>query len=185
MRVCSIDSTAQGPATMASSGPPTGTAADVHDAVLGLDLARDELVGVGDGDHLEHAGQALEDGRLQRALVPGHADRGALRARDGMGLEAAGLDGLDHAPDLVGGGVLAHDHEHVNPPDRGQSGAPEPLILATPRKRHAGGANVRYDAPLPVVIPRRSWMAAGLLRTKSVADIEATLARTESGGGPP
>ena len=68
--------------------------AHAHDAVLGLHLARDELVGVGDGDDLEHAGQALEDGRVQRALVAGDADGGALGARDGVGLEAAGLDRL-------------------------------------------------------------------------------------------
>ena len=110
--------------------------ADVHDAVLGLHLARDELVGVGDGDDLQHAGQALEDGRLQRALVAGHADGGALRARDGMGLEAAGLDGLDDAADLLRGGVLAHDHEHVNPPIEagGRPGAPD-SSENTPRER--------------------------------------------------
>jgi hypothetical protein len=68
---------------------------------------------VGDGDDLEHAGQALEDGSVEGALVPGHADGGALRARDGMGLESAGFDRLGDAADLFRGGVLAHDYEHL------------------------------------------------------------------------
>src|SRR4029079_9086024 len=96
-------------------------------------LAGDELVGVGDGDDLENAGKALEDGSVERPLVAGDADRGALGARDGMGLESAGLDRLRYAADLRRGRVLAHHDEHVDrPPERAPIVAKHAIICRMP-----------------------------------------------------
>ena len=67
---------------------------------------------MGDGDHLEHARQALEDRAVDRAPVAGDADRGALRARDRVGLEAARLDRPHDARDLLRPRVLPHHHQH-------------------------------------------------------------------------
>ena len=65
-----------------------------------------------DGDDLEDAGHALEHGPVDGAAVAGDADRGALRARDRVGLEAARLDRAHDARDLLLCGALPHHDEH-------------------------------------------------------------------------
>ena len=107
--------------------------AHAHDAVLALHLAGDELVGVGDRDDLQHAGKALEGRRIQGALVAGDADGGALRAGDRVGLEAAGLDRLLHAADLLRGRVLPHHHQHVGTPPRRER--PDSIAKTAPPDR--------------------------------------------------
>ena len=112
---------------------------DVDDRVLRLHLAGDELVGVGDGDDLEDAGQALEDGSVDRPPVAGDADGRALRAGDRVGLEAAGLDRPHDTLDLLRLRVLPHHHEHRLGASRRVRGKPGCYHAASRRLASAAG----------------------------------------------
>ena len=81
-------------------------------AVVRLRLAADQLVGVRDADDFLDAGKVLEDLGIGRSRLAGDADGGAVRAGDGVGLEAHALDVADDGFDLIGPGPGFHDDEH-------------------------------------------------------------------------
>jgi hypothetical protein len=87
-------------------------AADRHDRVLALGLAGHQLVRRGDGYDLRHTRQVLEGSAVDGTAVAGDADRRALRARDGMRLQAQTLYGVDDAGDVLRGGRRIHHDEH-------------------------------------------------------------------------
>ncbi len=59
-----------------------------NDRVFLLYIAADQLVGLGDPDHLGYAGELFEAALIDGALVAGDADGGALCPGHGMGAKA-------------------------------------------------------------------------------------------------
>src|SRR5206468_1606676 len=90
-------------------------AADGDDRVLGVRLARDELVRLRDADRLLDAREDLELARVEGAGVPGDPDGRALLARDHVRLEPEEPDLLEDAVDLGLGAAGLHDDEHGGP----------------------------------------------------------------------
>ena len=84
----------------------------LKDRVVGLGIAADQLIGLGNADHFLHARQIVERALIDFALIPGNADGGALRARDGMGAVSKRFDFLADRADLLFGGLRLHDDEH-------------------------------------------------------------------------
>ena len=82
---------------------------NADDGVFGFGVAADELVGLGDGDALDDAGQGFEDAEVDCAVIAGDADGGAGGAGDGMGFEAEAFDALADGANLLLGGVGLHD----------------------------------------------------------------------------
>ena len=85
---------------------------DLENRVLGPKFPRHELVGVRDLNDLEHAGQRLEQTRLDNADIARNADGRPLGTGDCIRLQTVGLDPAHHALDLIGRGIHAHDYEH-------------------------------------------------------------------------
>jgi hypothetical protein len=86
-----------------------GRSGDADDGVLFLDVARDEFVGLGDGNAFDDAGHGFENAEIDGAVVAGNADGGASRAGDGMSFKAKGFDAVADGADLLFGGVGLHD----------------------------------------------------------------------------
>ena len=93
---CSSVSTAQGPATSATLPPPTRTSprgVGIRRTVSsGFGVAADELVGLADGDALDHAGKRFEDAEVDGSVIAGDADGGASGPGDGMRFETEAFD---------------------------------------------------------------------------------------------
>ena len=62
-----------------------------------LDVAADQFVRFADSDQFLDARHFVQRAGLYLATVPGDADRGALRARHGVGSVAQALDFLAHS----------------------------------------------------------------------------------------
>jgi hypothetical protein len=87
-------------------------AADVDDRVIGLRLAADQFVGMGDGNDFLDAGEVLEDRRISCAAMPGHPDRGAECARNRVCAKPHPFDVPDDGFDLIRPRRGLHDDEH-------------------------------------------------------------------------
>ncbi len=112
--ICSSLSTAHGPAMTTGSapqrdpGPPDG-----HLGVFGMEVAPDQLVGLGDVDDLAHAGEAAERRLVDVAGVAENADGGPVGPGNGGGPKAGRADPGDDLVDVPGRGVMVHHDEHV------------------------------------------------------------------------
>jgi hypothetical protein len=76
-------------------------------------LAADELKGLGDGDHVVHAGRDRK--RLDFMAAPTAADGGndgAFGATRDVRLESSFADALNDVVDLLFGGAVGHVHNH-------------------------------------------------------------------------
>src|SRR5207247_6903800 len=82
-----------------------------HDGVLLLHVTTYKLVRFGDADDFLHAGHIVERARFDLTFVTGDANRGALRAGDGMWTITERLDFGAHGANLVRGGVRLHDYQ--------------------------------------------------------------------------
>ena len=108
-RVCSADSTAHGPARKVNVSGPIGTrrpaGADPHRGPVGVVLAADELVGVGDAVHVGDALERAQVEVVERLEVSDEADDGAHDALADERLPADPLDLLDDVRDVLVGGI--------------------------------------------------------------------------------
>ena len=87
--------------------------ADIDDRVVRFCLTRHEFVGVRNADDFLDAGEVLEDlGVGLTLLLPGDADRGAVRARDGMRLQPELFDVAYDRFDLFRPRAGIHHDEH-------------------------------------------------------------------------
>jgi hypothetical protein len=89
-----------------------GGSGNADDGVFFLDVAGDELVGLGDRDAFDDAGHGFENTEIDGTGVAGDADGGATGARDGMGLQAKGFDAFADGANLLLGGIGLHDDKH-------------------------------------------------------------------------
>ena len=81
----------------------------VDDRVVLLDIAADQLVGLGDADDFLHARHFVERAGFDFALVAGDADGGALRSGHGVGAVSKRFDFLADGAHLLFGGLRLHD----------------------------------------------------------------------------
>ena len=89
-----------------------GRIGKLDDGVVGLRVAADQFVGLGDANDFLHSGHFFERAGVDFALVAGDADGGALRAGDGVGAVSKRFDFLANGADLLFGGLRLHDDEH-------------------------------------------------------------------------
>src|SRR6185437_6628654 len=87
-------------------------AGEGDDRVFFFNIAADQLVGLADPNNFLDARHFLQRARFDLGLIAGDANGGALRARDGVGAIAHGLDFLTRLPDLLLGGVRLHYNQH-------------------------------------------------------------------------
>jgi len=87
----------------------TGRSGDADDGVFFFDVARDEFVGLGNGNAFDDTGHGFENAEVDGAVVAGDADGGASGAGDGMSFKAKGFDAVADGADLLFGGVGLHD----------------------------------------------------------------------------
>ena len=97
---------------LAADEDVAGRSGDTDDGVFLLNVAGDELVGLGDGDALDDAGEGFKSAEIDSAGVAGDADGGAAGTGDGVSLETEGFDALADGADLLFGGIGLHDDEH-------------------------------------------------------------------------
>src|SRR5262245_32624247 len=93
----------------ANAGVASGKA---DNSVVFLDVAADELVGLGDADNFRDSGHFFEAAAFNRPLVAGDADSGAFRAGNRMGAKAEGFDLLTNRTHLFFGGMRLHHYQH-------------------------------------------------------------------------
>src|SRR5207245_5552211 len=108
------------------------TAAQPNHRVLAFPLAAHLLVGLGDVDHVLHAGEAFEPRGVHPSVVADEADGGALRARHGPRLVAQLFDHGDDAPDLCFGRAVSHHDQHCYAP-------PPPMMNRSPSRAAVTG----------------------------------------------
>ena len=89
-----------------------GRVADAHDRLLGAEVERDQLVGLGDADGLGHARHVLEVCGVDGAGVAGDADGRAARARHLVGAKPHVADDAHDRLDVALGRVRFHHNEH-------------------------------------------------------------------------
>ena len=94
---------------------PIGTAADLDGRGLGVVLAADQLVGLGDPHDVADAGHRAQVERLERRDVADQADDRALHAAADERGAARALDARDDGVDLLRGSAGAHDDDHGRP----------------------------------------------------------------------
>ena len=108
-------STAQGPATMATFGPPTRTSPegvrDATDGGIGFGVEGDEFIGLGGGNAFDDAGHGLENAEIERVFIAGDADGGAAGTGERMRFQAEkkGFDFLADGTNFGFRGVGLHD----------------------------------------------------------------------------
>jgi hypothetical protein len=81
-------------------------AVDLDDGAFGLDLAADELEGLGDGDDVVHAGSDLQRLNFMPASAAHGGDDGSLGPACDVRLVSGFADALDHVIDFLLGGFL-------------------------------------------------------------------------------
>src|SRR5438552_2301364 len=91
----------------------SSSVADVDNRVVRLRLAADQFVGLGDLDDLLDAGKVLDARGILRPLMPGDADRRAMRAGNRMRLQSKAFDVPNDCFDLLRRRAGFHDDNHL------------------------------------------------------------------------
>jgi len=112
-KICSRDSTEQGPAATTTSGPPIFyAAAEIDDGAFRLELAAGELEGLRDAHDFAHAFEQLEIAMIEVAVNADGAEDRVRFASGAMDVEAAGDEAVDNMLDLGVGGPFLHYDDH-------------------------------------------------------------------------
>src|SRR5208282_4104030 len=89
----------------------------LDDRAVGLGVAADQLVRLGDADDFLHSRHFFQRPGFDFALVAGNADGGALRAGHGVSTVSERFDFLANRAHLLFGGLRLHDYEHMCTPN--------------------------------------------------------------------
>ena len=111
--VAALDGAGAGDDGEVGAADGDGEFGKLDDRVVGLGVAADKFVGLGDADDFLHARHFFERPGFDLALVAGDADGGALRAGHGVGAVSERFDFLADGADLLFGGLRSHDDQHM------------------------------------------------------------------------
>src|SRR5205085_12408737 len=89
-----------------------GAVAKIDNRAVGTQIERDQFVRLGDADRFGNAGDIFELREIDRSLIAGDSDRGAVRAGHDMRAEPERLDNANHIIDLALPGAGVHYDEH-------------------------------------------------------------------------
>src|SRR4029077_8891167 len=89
--------------------------AKIENRALRPQIERDQFVWLGHANRFRHARQVFEVAEVDRALIAGHANGGARRARHDVRAKTERLDNADNAVDLRFRGTGVHYNQHKIP----------------------------------------------------------------------